>query len=219
MKRIAGNSSREAFTLLEVMLSIAVIAVMGLSIAGVSMALSTAHENSQDQYQCTQAGRIVMMRLEQAFRQAHLITDAAGSSLILWSDANADGDINITELTALMWSSRSQALIRYRIQFPEGWSEYRKKLYDAHVPLSAATFKTMARSPYFRLYREETLLAEQVENFALGLSPAAPLTTSVSIDMTITKDQGSLALRSGASLRADQTHRVQPGGGGYTLTP
>ncbi len=218
MRRMADNSSRGAFTLLEVMLAIAVIAVMGLSIAGVSMALSTAYENSQDQYQCTQAGRIVMLRLEQTFRQAHLITDAAGSSVILWSDANADGDINISELTALMWSSRSQTLMRYRIQFPESWSEYRKALYDTKLPLSVATFKNMARSPYFRLYREETLLAEQVENFAIGLSPAVPLTTAASIEMTITKDQGSLALRSGASLRADQTHRVQPSGGGYVLT-
>ena len=93
------KASRSGFTLIEVTMAMVVISVIGLTVAGVAMALSTAQDNSQDYYQCIQTGRVSMLRLQDMLRRARLVTEVFDTGLVIWeSDTNGNRTIDLSEL-------------------------------------------------------------------------------------------------------------------------
>ena len=212
------KASRSGFTLIEVTMAMVVVSVMGLTVAGVAMALSTAQDNSQDYYQCIQTGRVTMLRLQDMFRRARLVTGASDTGLVIWdSDANGDRTINVTELKLVSWDESTQRVTRRCVKAPQEWSEAMKNL---PVPLYTATFQSWSTwQSNFESLIEEVTLAENVEAFSVQTTSAAPLAKSVSIQMTIRLGDHSLTIRGGASLRADWTDRVENVDGHYILLP
>ena len=212
------KASRSGFTLIEVTIAMVVVSVVGLTVAGVAMALSTAHDNSQDYYQCIQTGRVTMLRLQDMLRRARLVTDVSDTGLVIWeSDANGDETINLPELTLVSWDESTQRVIRRCVKVPDDWPV---PIEDLAVLLSAATFESWSASEStFASLIEEVVLAENIEAFSVQTTPAAPLAKSVSVQMTIGLGNHSLTVHDGASLRADWTDRVENVEGIYTLLP
>lgn len=210
------KASRSGFTLIELTMAMVVVSVMGVTVAGVAMALSTAQDNSQDYFQCIQTGRVTMLRLQDIVRRARLITDVSDIGMVIWEgDANGDRKINLAELKLISWDESTQRVIRRCVKYPEGWPE---RVTGLGVPLYAATFQSWSTfQSGFESFIEEITLAENVEAFSVQTTPAAPLAKSVSVQMTIRLSDRSLTIRDGASLRADWTDRVENVDGSYTL--
>ena len=98
-----------AFTLLELVITIAIMSVIGLSVAGVSVALSTAHANSQSAYENIQASRNTLIGIQRVLNRARLIVATDSQTVLYWvGDANGDGAINISELVALWYDAENK---------------------------------------------------------------------------------------------------------------
>ncbi len=212
------KASRSGFTLIEMTMAMVVMSVIGLTVGGVAMALSTAQNSSQDYYQCIQTGRVSMLRLQDLLRRAKLVTDVSDTGLVIWeSDANGDGAINLPELKLVSWDGSSQQVTRHCVKPPPGDP---KLMYQVRVPLYLATFESWpgVRSGLASMI-EEVVLAENVESFSVRATPAAPRAKSISFQITIRLGDRSLTLHDGVSLRADWTDRVEMVDGVHTLMP
>ncbi|MHC4562571.1 MAG: PulJ/GspJ family protein [Planctomycetota bacterium] len=209
----------KGFTLIELVAAMAVISVMGMTIAGVAMVLSTAHQHGEDYHECVQTGRVIMMNLQRTLRGARLVTAAQSDLVVLWEeDTDGNGQINISEVTVFRWDSGSRKLVRRRVVFPSDWSQGTRDFYDVAIPLWYVTDVSLNDLAYYFYYwGEDVTLAENIEAFALRVSPDAPLTTNVIVEMTVQQAARSLTLRSATWLRADCTDRVGMVGADYVL--
>ena len=203
---------RQAFTLIEVVMAVAIMSIIGLSIAGASMALSNAYDNGQEYYECIQTARVTMLRLEEMVRTSLLVTDAnMYGSFWLWrEDTNGDGRINVSELSWIMWNAQKRELYHNRVEFPDYWSSYMADMHDTVVDVNQATSENIVMFVYgsYGTYLSKTVLADDVTNFNVAASPEAPLAKTVTITMTIMRGGREITLRSAASLRADRTDHV-----------
>ena len=200
---------RQAFTLLEMTMAFAVIAIAGLAAAGVAAALSNAYGNSKDYYHCIQTNRVGMLRVADDLRGAELVTDTSDTAMLIWcEDTNDNGRINFSELASVYWDSQSQRVCRDRLELPDAWPAEVKAAYDVVIPLWAATTGSwqfwQATSPY----RQTTILAENVEDFRVETTPATPLAETVTVQMTVSYQNRSLTTRNAVTLRAGQIDRV-----------
>jgi hypothetical protein len=68
-------------------------------------------------------------------------------------------------------------------------------------------------------YNTTTTLAGDVRSFNVTVSPAAPLSTRVNLEITMGSGQQTLSLDASASLRSDKTSNVGQVNGLWVLTP
>jgi len=193
------------------MMAVGIMSIIGLSIAGASIALTNAYDNGQEYYECIQTGRVTMLRLEEMVRNSLLITDANNiGGLWVWrEDTNGDKEMNISEVSIISHDRTSNRLVEKRVAFPDWWSELVVRLHDSPLELYEVTEAYIWQILYFRdSYIVETLLAENVTDFNVIVSPAAPLTKTVGLRMTVGQGRRELTIHSAVSLRADQTDRV-----------
>lgn len=202
---------RRGFTLAELVISVAITAVIGSAVAGLAMVLSAASEHGHDRYLSLQTARITMLRVQDMFRKAKLVTACNGTTMVLWAeDANGNGKINLTEVTLLGRNSSLEQVRTHRIVFPDHWSEETKASLDIELELEALTevnavLSLLEASPYDQI----TVLAGDVRALGISTKPAPPVTDLVGLTMTIgPSEQQAVTLRSAVHLRADVTDRV-----------
>ena len=192
-------------------MAVSIMSIIGLCVAGAAMALSTGYENGQDYYECIQTGRVTMLRLEEMLRNSLLVTDANNSGgLWVWrEDTNGDKEMSISEVSIIRHDRTSRRLVEMRVAFPSNWSASAIRLHDSPLEIRRATEVYIQHILYFRnSYMVETVLAENVTDFNVTVSPAAPLTRTVGVRMTVSQGSRELTVHSAVSLRADQTDRV-----------
>ena len=198
---------RRAFTLIEMVMAVAITAITGVCIAGASMALSTAYDSGQEYYECIQTGRVTMLRLEQMLRQSLLVTDTRLGSLWIWrEDTDGNGQINLSELSTIVRDPRTQELVEVHYEVPDYFYDYG---FDDSIELHEATAtQAVTFLQYYSSYVAMTVLAENVSYFEATVSPEAPLTKTVGVTLTIGQGGRELTIRTAVNLRADQTDRV-----------
>ncbi|MHC4985541.1 MAG: hypothetical protein ACYTFO_05225 [Planctomycetota bacterium] len=207
-------------TLVELTIGMSVMSVIGLTIAGVSMALANACQTADDYYQSVQTGRVTTLRMGNLLRSARLVTDASDSALLVWhGDPNDNRDINISELTLISHDTTSQKLLLYRIEFPANWREYRRTLFDGLVPLGTARLNRWPYLWYHRLWGQTSILAENVTAFEVQVDASPPRTQRVSVQMTIQRDGRPYSTRNTTVLRDSWTDRLSQAGSSWTLEP
>jgi len=207
-------------TLVELTIGMAVMAVIRLTIAGVSMALASAYQSTDDYYQSVQTGRVTMVRMGDLLRSARLVTDVSDSALLVWhGDTNDNEDINITELTLISHDTSSQQLLLYRIEFPDYWQEWQIRLFNGLAPLWVAKLNVWPRLWYHRLWGQTSVLAEQVTDFAVRVDTSPPETERLSVEMTVFRDGRPYTIRDTTTLRDSWTDRLVQVGSYWTLEP
>jgi hypothetical protein len=215
--------TKPALTVAELLLSMAVLAVIGTAVAGLSHALSSAHAHSQDYYSHLQTARNGTLRLQGLFRESLLVTAADDHSAVLWAgDANGDGVINRNEVVLVDWDSTTGEIGTYQVDL-SGLSPAQQALENHKVKLSQLTGISVAGQAIRNDPRAQyTPLAEGVTDFALSCSVAPPLARGVSFQLIAgppTPGERPAALRSAAALRNPQTHRVSQQAGVWVLGP
>lgn len=209
---------KHGFTMVEMVLAMAVTAIVGLSVAGVSVGLSNAYENSENYYDALQGARSVLMQAQSMGRTAKLVTATSTDSLVFWtSDINADGKINRNELTMIYWDrSGGDSVVRMQRISPAATSSLVKDQVMLSVASSVSSVSSLLSQ--YTSYRENSPLASDVLSFKVTASPAAPKATLVQLEITVGRPDRPLTLRSTVSLRADDTVNVGKVGSTWVLT-
>ena len=208
-------------TLGEMVTALVITSVIGLAVGGVSIALSRAHEQSEEYYRYLQSGRVASSRLEALLRQSQLVTAADQGALVLWmGDTNGDGGISIAELQRVYFDSSTGQLFQRTVEVPSSVKGWLKKLVDPSVTLSSVTQATVASDVLgWRAYDIQRVLATDVKAFVVRPDAPAPLAKFVSFRIDIGGQDKSVTIVGGGAVRAEKTGWVGMSDGQYVLQP
>lgn len=217
-------TSRRAFTLIELTLAMVITSVIGLSIAGVSLALSDSYARSQDYYASLQCGRSTISQMQDTLRRARLITGATDQALIFWAQDEEGSDagyINKAEIKLWVYDSANSQIRQCCIAYPAS----QKSLLNTRLTLSQVTVTPSTNCiATTDAYSQWTVIATDVKDFHIRLDQAAPLTKCVMLDITIggSTNAASAAtntrFQNAVRLRADATSLVTQQNGQYVLS-
>ena len=203
------------FTLVEMAMAMAITAITALSVAGATIALSKAHQDTEGFYQSLQTARGAMMRIQRSIQGAKLITACTGPTLVLWAeDTDNSKRINADEIAMLVFDSTTREVRMYRLSFPAAVHDS----LNVEVPLDTLVDTTSAAAQVISsAYAETIVLASDTGDFFATPSPAPPMTTRVGLRLSIGTGTNAITLRSAASTRGAKTAMVAVVGGDYVL--
>jgi prepilin-type N-terminal cleavage/methylation domain-containing protein len=206
------------FTLPELMISISIMAVVGLSTGAIARVLSGSYSQSQNHYSAIQNARTGMLRVASEVRKAKLVIAAQGSQLMLWQEpCGDDGYINVSELRCI--TSDGNHISVCRIVFPGWWPAFLREVMDSQLSLQplldnpAGWIDWIQSSPY----AQKTALADDITSFDVAADTAAPMSTLVTVHVTAGHGASAHGLRSTVLLRDDKTGSVARVLGAYVL--
>lgn len=207
------KTAHRGFTVVEMVMAMAITAIVGLAVAGVSMTLSTGYAQSEDHYQAIQSSRASLMKIQSIVREAKLILASTNTAAAFWAaDLNGDGKLNRKELVLVTYDSSTRELRQVTLKSGTlSGSDDVLALSDVATVASVAS--RLAQDPWY----ESQLLATDVRSFIVSVSPDAPKATSLNISFTVGSDAQSITLRSTVVLRADKTANVGTSKGQWVL--
>jgi len=203
----------------ELVMALAITAITGLAVAGVSVALSSAYESSEGYSESIQTARTTTDRIRRAVWASKLVLRAGDGCLTVWRrDTNGDGQINLTEIVSYSLDRSNNRLVERYVAFPVGMSENTRKALDATVSLATALANDNYLGSANLGYGVTNVLAENVSSFAAEGDVAPPLTRLVEIELTVGQSLQTMTLRTAAGLRADYISRLQETKTGWVLS-
>jgi prepilin-type N-terminal cleavage/methylation domain-containing protein len=211
-------SKHHAFTLVELLLSMSVMSVIGLSVAALSEAIGDGYIASDGYYDAIQCGRNTVRRIEWTSRKAKLIIASSSTAVVFWAgDTNGDGLINLDEIKTVTFNSAAGEIDEVAVNFGNAPN---KAALNVNVPLSSlSTVSAALAIQQASTYCVTTPLATSVSNVQMQVSPAAPLATRLDLQFTLGGGEQKLTLNDTAHLRADDTSNVGQSGNTWVLTP
>ena len=91
-----------AFTLTELLMALAITAMIGMSVVTLSTALSSAHASTGSMAEAISSGRYAMRSIDADVRKAALVTAFGNGEMVVWTgDEYADKQINVSELVLI----------------------------------------------------------------------------------------------------------------------
>ena len=219
MKNDPMTRKKAAFTLVELVIAMVIMAMIALSIAGVFTALSRAYANMDALDGNAQTSRVVLMRIQRTLSRARLVTGVTTDIVVYWvRDDNEDGGINLSELAVLKYDWDSETLTKHRVVFPESMDEATRELSDYRVSLMTAMDTVVTESFIVAdAYYTETVLAENVSQFYASTQPGCPKGRMISVKMVLGSGPESVTIRIAAALRLDKTADIGIDENGYFL--
>jgi len=209
----------KGLTVPELVIAMFITALIGASISGVWMVLSTAHASNSETYTNTQTARNTIRRIQREFRRAKLVTSVGTGAIVYWKeDSNANCAIEISELSGLVHNPEDGTLKKHRVVFPPEMDPQVRTALDYSVPLSSAVNLNYALDMIAGNARHvETLEAEDVGTFEVRSYPSSPVSKMVEIFVVVGGGEEQAVIRSAASLRAGKTDDVVTCEGHYIL--
>jgi len=201
--RTAPRTFRPAFTLVELLVSLAIGAIVLSAAAALAFAVSYAWSKSDDINQVIHQGRTGIMRFADRLRTARAIGFADTAFLIIWrEDSNGDGQVNRAELTLFEYDSQARRFSEGQLIFPANVSQStidaNNTVVSADTFTSAPLVNAVRNNPYYR----SGAVADYVQQLTWSLNEPPPATRMVQVRMTQEKDGLSQVLHSGVTLRA-----------------
>ena len=212
-----SRTKSKGFTLLEMTMAVTITAIIGLAVAGATIALSRAYQDTEEFYQSLQTARSAMLRIQRTVQGSKLITACPGTILVLWvDDTNGNGNINADEVLVLVFDTAAQEVRLCRKVFPDAL----KPALNVEVPLydlidANAVLSNVSGSAYV----QTIVLANDTTDFYATASPAPPLAKRVDLYLSVGTDKNVMALRSAATTRGPKTAQVQVVDSQYVLVP
>lgn len=95
---------RRGFTLVEMILSLAITGMLGLGVCTLLLSMSSATKSSHDVYAEIVRRQVLASRIGDLIRSSAAVLDSNADSLVLWTgDYNNNGKPNLSELRRLQW--------------------------------------------------------------------------------------------------------------------
>jgi type II secretory pathway pseudopilin PulG len=216
------KTRRRAMTFAELLMAMIVTLIIALAVATVFRALSSAHAQSESCYGAIQTARHAMRRIQLNLQKAQLITAIGidNRRLLCWmGDENEDKEINLSELVLLSYVTETDEMVERQVVFPDTMEQATRDALDEPFTLQEATnLSSMAPRIRNDAYCRTLLLGADVREGWFSAEPGPPLSTLVSVRITVGEGGQSLTLRSAARLRADMTRHVGTAGGDWVLS-
>ena len=212
-------SVKRGFTLAELMIGVAIMSLVALSVLGLSVGLSNAHESNDNYHQSLQTARSAMLKVQSALRKARLVIGQTDTELLLWTDdEDGSGTIKVSEMLLLRWSNQSRELREHRIDL-DSLEDYWRGVYDVEADLDTCVSYPGPVSSWMRNHRfaQERVLAEDVTDFQVTGESDPPMGKLLKVNISAGASGNEVSLRSVVKIRADVTDEVEVHGGEYEL--
>ena len=210
---------RRAFTLIELMLAMAITVMVSTTVAGVAFALANVYSRGEDYGDALQGGRNFLLRAGTLGRQAKLVTACSSQAVVFWADdANGDNEINRDELVMLYWDrTGGRSVVRMQSVGPHANNPMLRDVVPLDKTCRLADVTTLLSQ--YEAYRSNVPLAEDVLDFRVTTDVPPPLTRAVLLEITLGRPERPVVLRSTVTLRADATAQVGRVGEQWVLMP
>ena len=157
-------------------MALAVMLIIGLAAATVTVALSKAYAQNEQMRQSVQESRTALTRMSSALRSAKLVLSASSTSVTFWmSDANDDGLMNLSELCTWTYDASQSKLMQVRVVPPQAL--------DGVVDINNAVNSSATALTAGNSYARWQTLSDQVLGFRVTTSPGVPYATLVGLEM------------------------------------
>ena len=211
MRRAEGRTlafSCKGFTLVELLVALAVTGVVLSAVATLAFALSRANDAANDTCYKQAQLRYATLRISQLLRHCNLICCVTTDDFAIWrADDNNDGQINIAEL---VYIERGPA--RDRLQFTEFPSSNGSVINLSSIQARATN--------WWSAYSSEASFAQlipQCSNVQFGFDASPPRSRFVSISFDLVEDGIVHQYQINARLRGWAGNLLHEGGGSISL--
>ena len=196
------------FTLLELVMAMAITTMIGLSVVVASSALSAAQSSTDCLSENIQAGRVSMRTIESDLRPAKLVLSASSTTaLMLWKgDINGDKVINLDEIVLLEYLSDQHLVREVTVT---GMSSGLNTAYTLAQAGNFSQIRQTMLSATYAGYCHTRTLAENVGSLNLVIAPAPPSSKTVLVRMQIGPADQRITLTNTINLRADCTADIK----------
>lgn len=138
MAASSNNHDRRGLTLLELMLSIAVTAIIGVGIAGMLGGMTAGIDTRRDVRGFMINASAAQVRLSAYIAPSRCVLSQYRGDLILWFQrSRVDNVVYASEVRWLLFDEQRNAIRIFRVEFPDDWSEAEKQLADNQYPANA----------------------------------------------------------------------------------
>lgn len=188
------RNARAAFTLVELMLGIAITALVALAIASMLTSVATTSASSRDDRSVLMRGNLANVRLRAYVEPALdvLAYDPAQGAAIWLQDDTPGKTVNLLELRILWYDPVMQTISVERVVFPGSWTQQMQQAANVALPKNGDFFAAMTTQRQAGYTQTQTLL-EDVSSFDLSF-PGATIQASNTFRfaVSLTSDLGDV---------------------------
>lgn len=132
-----SGRARRGLTLVELLMALAITAMVGLAIASMLFAVSRGTASSQDMRGLVVKHKALDARLAAAIRSSRKVLATGSNCIVLWmADTRADGVPDLSELRRIEVDNTG-SLVSYSASFPANWSQAAIDAADTSYPLNS----------------------------------------------------------------------------------
>ena len=193
----------KGFTLVELLVALAVTSIVSAAVATLAYALGTANDSSNDTAVKQAQVRYTTLRISELVRNCKLICGAPGDDLAVWrADDNNNGEINPQELVYLeMGQGRDYVQL---LDFPSA-ANWR-------VTLSSILGGTAKQELILICDERQTKLVPECSNVQIVLDSLPPWSKSVSVSFDLVENGAVRQYQISAALRGWAGHLLDTDG-------
>jgi Tfp pilus assembly protein PilW len=209
----------KGMTLVELMLSLFVTSMIGAAAVAVVSAVGTTNSQTKEQAEVVQAGRAGLHRLQRQIRNARLVTACSSHEVVLWgADTSDPGYINADEVLVLQYDESDGTVACTQVKFPPSMRDNLREALNVRCALpnlasASAALRTIANAAY----RDEQVVAADIEDLSFSVPTAAPVSAMVTVTATFGLGNKTLSMSTATALRAAAVSQVDYVDGQYIL--
>lgn len=203
LSRTLSPARARALTLMELMLALTITAIMGLAIAQMLYAASSATASRNDMRALVTRQKALTVRLDEAIRGSNMVLASGSNYLVLWmGDTRADDQPNLSEIRRIEYSSSLGQIISWKASFPSSWTAAAITAADTQYDLATADFNAVTTALKGSSTFPSEVWARNISGFSVAINNAvAQSATLVSYRITTTNGVYSNVIIGAASPR------------------
>jgi len=191
------RSTQRAFTLVELLLGLAVTAMVAASLAALSQAAFYGSDQARDVQRAQSAAAIATIRIRTAVRECRAIGYVGAGGAALWrDDANRDGRINLSEVATLWQDDRE---LKYTtIELPRG-------TYDLQISETLFRHPLLIGVVDLHAHSKTVVWTERLNDLTLTPWPAGADAKGLNVRLTLDAGAATFVTETAAGLRGRGT--------------
>jgi Tfp pilus assembly protein PilV len=188
-----ASTDSAGLTLIELLLSMVIIAMIGLAITAMLTSVSNGTDAQEDVRGVSIRQKVVTARLDAALRSAKQVLAVGDDYIVLWTaDSRVDDQPNLSELRRIEFTPADRQLTSHQAEFPGDMTSDQRQAADTTYDLTDdfdQVTRDLADSPYW----SATVWAKQVTDWQIALDSAAPsLARLIRYELTVSEGQSQL---------------------------
>lgn len=165
-------TTRRGLTLVELMLSLAILAVAGLALSSMLAMVGSATQSDREGRSTLMRSHAAQTRLR-AYLEPSLCVlqhDALRGALAIWlADVRAPNVVNATEFRVIWFDAAAKTLTVERVEFPEAWTQTQRDASDINMSSIGDFIAAMVAYRSVGYTRSETI-ARGVRSMSWGFN-------------------------------------------------